>query len=380
MSSGALSKAVVQKNGKTTAWGQQPTTFDAASSQAVPLLNENVLPSIERDEAPIIAGKAGLSEGEVVAASVAGDISTAIMYNDLDLLFCMALGFEHPDESPEADGSQYRHVFEMDDRLERRGWQLDEGWALDSGMSLDHQKVRGFGFAVDKTVSDHAADECMVQTLALNLGIPESSLTFTVNGWKSRSGSYTHGGWPALTDVRRAVFPQATVELGSVDGTTYPDAEIGISSLTITLSNNLAIDDRSTEGGAYILEPLRNGFAEVSGEITLPRYTSDDILDRFDAQTTMRLCVKLVNGNYECNFYLPRIVFSAATVTTPGPEMRQPTYSFRAFKPHDLTADENAFRAGGEWVTDLGSISMIKNNPLTIITVSDEDSNILTAS
>lgn len=378
MSAGAFSKAVAVKDTKTSSYGEQPNAAGLAAGVAIPLLSETLEANVDRDEAPILAGKSGLSEGEVISYKAAGSLRTALMYNDLDVLLGMALGFEHPIDSPASESALYRHVYEIDDVLHRQHWLTGEGWSSGGGLYTSWQKVRSGCIAIDKAVNDHANDSCMIRGFTLQCGTRETYLDLDIAYWKKRRADLTSGSWPALTDIRRIVFPQATLEIGSVDGTTYPDAEISFQNFTIVYNSQLRDSDFGSTTGVYIMEPVRDGFTTIEGTLTPPRYTSDLLSQHRDNTVEFRLRLTFANGDRRLIFCLPLIVLTTDTEPVESPAAIQQSFGYRAFKPYALTATENAFRSGGEWEADLGGITLLKNNMLTVITVNDRAANFLT--
>ncbi len=383
--SGALSKAAMVKYPQDIASYEAMEYIEASAAAAladaaatgIPLISESITTAMELDEAPIISGRAAPSKGELIGITCSGDITTAVAYENLDLLFAMALGFEHPDESPATELTYYRHVYEVDPKIELTPWTLDED-RTPGAWDTDDQKVRAFIFAISKDQSDHWINGTMVNSMALNFGITESNIVFNVAGRSTHQGDLTNANWQGIDSMRRAVFPQATVKLSSTDGVAMAETEICVSELTINFNNNLKVDDRSTCSDEYIMEPVRNAFTEITGSVTFPRYTSDDVLEMFEDQESMSLRIEFKNGSYLLGFYLPLIVITEEDHTTSGPEMRQPKFSFTAHRPPALTDDENPFKATtGIWASVLGGITLVKDSPLVVVTKNTNSANML---
>lgn len=382
-SSGQLSLGVILKAEEESSYPDQPSDVQLQGTGAtgLHLLSENLKFTQERNEIGTLDAGAGMKEADVVAAAVGGDVKVLGSYNDISVPLCMALGFEHCDDSPAADASQYRHVLEIDNRLAREGWTTEDQRTPGAGWEAGDRKVREFAVAVSKQVSDWVYDGLMIESMNLSVSVSEVSWSFTTAGRIRRRVSYTPGSWGALSTVKtRLLFQDLTVSLGSTDGVTYGYAAIGISELELTLENNLETGHRDTNSGKYIIEPERSGPYTVTGRIRVPRYSSDDVFDVFAAGTDMKMKIAFGSGNYEVNLYLPKVHFTSAGAETTGPELRQCEYDFRAVVPDALTEDTNGFKSGApdSWYSELGGIALRKNGSLVIIVVDDKSADVLT--
>lgn len=110
----------------------------------------------------------------------------------------------------------------------------------------------------------------------------------TIEGWKSNLGwSASPLFTPAVNE--RIMFSDLTFRIGDYStGTGLGSAnDLGISAFEININNNLQGEDQDSVSGVYRKQPVRNGMLEVTGSITLPRYTADALLTKMNSDTVL---------------------------------------------------------------------------------------------
>ena len=124
------------------------------------------------------------------------------------------------------------------------------------------------------------------------------------------------------------VFDHLTAKLGTFGAS----SAVKISEFSVSINNNLS-EPQFASGDLRTLEPLRNGFREVSGSLTFPRYDSDTVFQWFDNNTELELTLEFVSGSQYFKIFLPRIIISEPpTAPVGGPELLTVTIPFKALE------------------------------------------------
>jgi hypothetical protein len=147
---------------------------------------------------------------------------------------------------------------------------------------------------------------------------------------------------PTYSD--HATFNHLQFLVNDQDGSELDTAdEYYVSSLTLSVTNNLRVDSVTTKNAPYIDEPERNGWMEVTGSFTLSLLDSsgdlDDNLDKTVKKATLTLTSdNAVTGGegstfWSLQFLLPSMqIESVANSEIGGPEIVAPTYNFQCSK------------------------------------------------
>lgn len=121
-----------------------------------------------------------------------------------------------------------------------------------------------------------------------------------------------------------------------------------VSSATLSLSNNMSDSEQATPENSghtdsdLTIEPVRNGFREVTLELTIPRYDSDTWLAYRDNQTELQVEFAFTDGTHE--FFIAVPSFKIQTVSAPvgGSGLITQTVSGKCFVPsHTITKFDN---------------------------------------
>ncbi len=266
---GILTKAGFWKDPQTSSYPYIGWTFPLANSHGVPIMSEGITREKETEEDATLQGRAGLKKSDTVGISVSGPIDLQAKYMSIGRLICMAMGFENPNDpgatyhgSPEAVGTKYKHVIELDEELATQGWLLNEE-RLPSGSgggtwTASDQKVRRGLIGIAKQISDWLVYSAMVQKMTIKITANRININFEFIGYNQARVDAQSSNWDLPTYQTNIIWPDLEVKIGSVDGTTYAWAEIGIKEATIELNNNLDVV-RDTQSGLYITEPSRQG-------------------------------------------------------------------------------------------------------------------------
>ena len=109
--------------------------------------------------------------------------------------------------------------------------------------------------------------------------------------------------------------------------------KIAINGFTLTVSNSLTDSEWSTDDSVNTdqqtsLEPLRNGFREVTFSIQIPRYTSDQMFTWQNSDTPLQADLKFASGGYQFNILIPYLKITEPSAGVGGPELIKEEVSF----------------------------------------------------
>lgn len=121
---------------------------------------------------------------------------------------------------------------------------------------------------------------------------------------------------------------------GAMDSTD----EHGISEFSITINNNLKVDDQDATTGAYRVQPARGGHREVTGSFTMPRYAADTFQDWAKNGTILQSHIKFAGSTIATiprafEFFISSLKLEAPQAPLGGAEVIKQSYNFRALIP-----------------------------------------------
>lgn len=361
------SKAAFQKDSQTSTYPVESGSLGAGDS--VPILNESIKDGHERVDDNVLSGNAGLLTSDLIAENYAGGLSCQLRYNDLGPLLCAGFGFENPNDdgatyhgSPEADGSQYRHIFELDDNLKTEAWLAgEERYPSGSGggtWNANHTKVRRGALGLAKGVSDWRYNSAMVNRMVFTFEPNLCKIDFDIIAYSRDRGDYSSSTWTFSSDVRNVVFPNITFD---IDGTDY-----GIARAEVAIDNKLAIQ-RDTESGVNILEPWREDMRVSTLAFDFLRYEDDTFFDSFDNDTEFYCSIEAASGNYELGLYMNAAKFSDVQAPIPGSGILGMQHQAVLYRP-----------SSNNFASVLGDIELKKDAEVFCALVNDHSTNYLT--
>ena len=167
---------------------------------------------------------------------------------------------------------------------------------------------------------------------------------------------------PSLANFSDVTFKIAD-QVDALHATTDNQA---ISSFTLTVNNNLTEPQQATPGdlnygGGQVhsnplipIKPVRNGFREVTLELTLPRYEDDTFLDWRDNETKLQAEFTITDGTNSIWIYIPNCKVLTASEPVAGAEAIGQTISIKAFVYNDhgfmFFQDGTTDNAGELWM------------------------------
>ena len=171
------------------------------------------------------------------------------------------------------------------------------------------------------------------------------------------------------TDLPELVmFSDFVFSIGDHGGVLGAGDQIALNSFTISVNNNLTEPEQTTlpaSGALNIMQPIqpvRNGFREVTLEIVVPRYTADTFFD-FQANDTSLQATFVGTGSSgggseEFDILFPNLKVTNVSVPVEGAEALMQTITFRCLRRNstsDITWTNGGSDNGELWIeTDDG--------------------------
>ncbi len=340
---GFSSKTAWKKEGEQSDYG---TVIECGANDQIPLITEGLAREIDKELDNVIRYKAGYGVSDVLKKAVSGPVSLECVYRGVEAILAASLGFCDYGASPETvDTGVYKHTFELAENLHTEGWAAGDGILAGSGYLAGDNKVRRGTLCIDKSVSIWEFASTMINAITTKGNSKGVRMELDLLPYDLDRASATNSSsaaWSIPDDDWLSVLFQDlelwiddysdSVALSSADA-------VGVSEFEISLENNLRIVQDSLSG-LYISEPKREGKRLVTGSFTFPRYESDDLLDKLDAQSEMMAMLRFTGSEIGATGYyrtlwvwLPTIKFDKIDAPVGGPEMISVTHTFTAEIP-----------------------------------------------
>ena len=235
---------------------------------------------------------------------------------------------------------------------------------------LDDLNVFGT-FAWNKWRTDHVWELISTYIKSFTLTISADSpmtLSAELLGYDLKIGATTQNQVSELqslpTDVPNLILLRHfTFRIGDQADALGASDEIGISSFTLNYNNNLTEAEQSTPDNSSshtdplnTIQPVRNGFREVTLEIVVPRYENDTFFDHVanedNLQCTFLSSQPSTSDKFDIIF--PNLQISQAPdAPIAGAEALSQTITFRALKRNsasDVKFSDNSTNDGEVWI------------------------------
>ena len=171
----------------------------------------------------------------------------------------------------------------------------------------------------------------------------------------------------ALPDdlIQLLTFNQMTFRIGDHSGALSSSEEVCISSMEVSVNNNLSSDEQATPCTANSdsktqIQPVRNGFRETTLSIELPRYASDAFQTWKSAGTNLQCDIVFTDGTNSFTIMLPNLIVTDSGAAIGGAGAVKQTVTFKALG--FITGSEVAFSDAS---TDLGELWIELDNERT---------------
>jgi hypothetical protein len=340
---GFSSKTAWRKEGAQSAYGE---VIECVAGDQAPLITEGIAREITKELDNVIRYKAGYGASDVTGKGAAGPGVFEGVYKGIESLIASAMGFCNYSESPETIAAGvYKHTFELSEHLRTESWAAGDGILAGSGYLAGDNKVRRGTLCIDKSVSIWEFASVMIQAVTIKgdskgVRFEFDLLPYDLDRASAVNDSSAAWSIPDL-DWTPILFGDMAMWLddySAVSELTADDA-MGISEFEIKLENHLKVE-RDSLSGLYIAEPRREAKRLVSGSFTVPRYESDDLLAKLDAQDPMMAMLRFTGAEIgatghdrACWIWLPTIRFDAIDAPLGGPGLIPVKHTFTAEIP-----------------------------------------------
>jgi len=283
-----------------TSWGEAWAAVDTA----IPYLNESLVSTYDRSADVSLLGSAGMAQDEATIQNVSGDISFYLDYElNHGIILKAALGAESSD------------VYTLTDTLQASG--------------------NMFRIEFDKSVSRWRAAGCKVNNLTLSSAAGADNFLTATASLVAKSLSRSSDSFPAITVSGQTNILHSHLTFRLADKADALDSgdEMGVSSVNLSINNNLQADAKDSSSSSAILEPVRNGFRETMFDVELPRYTADTIQDWKDNDTILQADLTYTNGVNTLLIEIPELkIMGGVDANIGGAEVIPLTVNMKAMR------------------------------------------------
>jgi hypothetical protein len=363
-----------------------PSTSLRVIDALLPLLNEDV--DLEQDQvlSSRTTNRAALAAPVVTSQRVRGPIAFNVLYEGLEFIWAMILGFQaraiNGTTIPEdLDGVAFRHLYEVDEVLDAQPWRSGDGFTCGtianggSGLICGQRKMRRATWAIDKVFNIWEARSVMVDAMQLQASNANVLMQLATVGHSIDYDAQinTNIANVACDKDPRVLWPHCRVLLAPFNETTPLDDDNEISDLTgvqLSINNSLrANPTRDTR--KEIDEPRRRGSVVISGSVAAGVFNDNNspIQNFNQVQTELMMIIEFIGAQipgsaefYTLRLYFPTIRMTGHNNPTQGAGQRRPSFTFAAYKPSVQPAGFPASIKNGPIMVEL--INTVQAHPL----------------
>lgn len=245
---------------KSTDWG---TPVAVGADEKVLILSESLTPDAQFIPSLSLSGSAFQGPGDKGNEFHSGDVPYEVDFDTVHRMLAFAMGTAG---SPTDLGDCYRHTLRFTDDMEGTHATLVVGHL---GMFVREYTTVKFGnFSFEVTNGNR-----MQGTMSM---IPHGLNTNTTTGTNELTG-LADIALPTDAGLSFANFNQLEVLENDADGATLTPTtdDLYPSAVSLNVNQNFPTDDVTTQYAPYIDEPIRDGFAEITGTLTFSKLTSE---------------------------------------------------------------------------------------------------------
>ena len=318
-------------------------TWPAAAATAVTTMIPAL--SVDSDDGIVLALNSSVEQGyglasqDILAKAPTLRWTSALRYQGYEQLFACALGFMArrigATNMPEtiATGA-FRHLIEIDPMLATsQGWAFGDGFRFGAEVNFGQRKVRRGTAAIARQVSVWEHLSAMVDRLTLTGSLERVTCEVQLRSYSlSRASAVNTAAILTalpLASAPQVLFRHGVLRLGTFSAGTPLGSgnEVGVTDWQLVIDNRL----RGVPGPRTALAPEefeKEGLAEITLALTLPRYTSDQRFTDWATPTILMGDLKMTGPNipgtstaYQCNLYFPSLVLTEVTSPVQGSQV-----------------------------------------------------------
>lgn len=192
-----------------------------------------------------------------------------------------------------------------------------------------------FTLAIDKQVAIHEWDSVKMNSFTISGNAGERvQLSFDVIARKWNNSSAVNTTLASATEPtprKYVMFEDGQFRINTQSGSALDgDNQVYPSAFTITVNNSMD-PTFTSQNDPYVDEPVSNDLGEVTGTLTIPKYTTKSYENAFVAGTKMKMDIRFISSvqvvtpgggayYYEHNLYFPQIQITNSPTALTGPE------------------------------------------------------------
>jgi hypothetical protein len=329
----------------TPAW---PAAQPATPPSLLPLLSEDLQESYDAPPRMPV-GRATTRPGTRRSARAGGPVRLQATYDGMELVWALALGamayrVDGVALPEELTTGVFRHLYECAEALHSTGWPAGCGAVCGTDtLVCGQQQIRRATAVVDKQVSCWEFLSGMVGSLDLDAAPAGVSVALALAAHSLDRDSATNPNLDALSDPDSTpiAFTDLELRIGPYSTETALDASDAYDVAGVRLSLDNALRIRSdVASGLHIAEPKRRGPVQVSGELFIPRYESDQFLNWLADETELMASLVMTGPaiaatgyDYTLRLWLPCVRLHDAPAPTTGDDEHALRVALAAYAP-----------------------------------------------
>lgn len=248
----------------------------------------------------------------------AGDIVIPMDYNIAHRFIAQVMGTA---AAPTSSGTGYQHLLSIKNSLEGIHGTLVFGM---TGLFVRSYLTAKFtGFTIDAAAGEQAK---------LTMNTVPSSLLVDDSG-TNKLNTLTNITRPS--DQEYVEFNHLDVWMNDQSGAALEAANAQyVTSVSLTVTNNMRDDSVTTRNAPYTDEPTRNGWLDVTGTLTFGELTANTNISDHLAKTVKKLRIQFLGPAWASLqpryvFNMPSVQFESVDYNIAGPELAPNTVGFK---------------------------------------------------
>ena len=327
------------KNAQTT-WALIIANPTAAPTDLVTLLSENITDDFERVPDESIYGGAGLIVDSQGVQPITGDLNVQVVFDTTansnfwgtDLLFALAIG----SCAWNTGGAAFNDLIVVDNIDDLSGTPICGTMSIDKKVSTTPWQYNGM-YVNGFTLTGNAKENIKATFPIISYDVDRAAGTYTAAELVTLYANVDEN--PPM----KLLFSDLTFRIGDDADALDATDNYGINSFTFTFNRNLTDPEFSTPDATTgqtatrnTIEPVSNGFREVTLQIVLPRYYSDAFFTWRDADELLQCYLKFSasSGAREFNLLIPTMKITNVSVPIGGSGVATVTVDFKVFLKH----------------------------------------------
>ncbi len=249
---------------------------------------------------------------------------------------------------------EWLHLFELSNHLHDELWTSVYGSYPTGGVGTANDQIirRGTLGLLKWNPIPQIWRSCFINSLTISLSaggvlsVTAEFIPFDLDKTSSTNTTGLSNNWafdhasPLFVTNEQIIFPEISYFRIAATGDAPLDSgdNTGIREFTITINNNLKVDDMDASSTFYRLMPMRNSHREITGNFKIPRYNADTFFDFQNAESELIVNLKITGSTIASsaryiNFWLPSLKLESGEAPVGGAGVVPQSYNFRCLTP-----------------------------------------------